>query len=253
MSKKILIVGGSSGLGRQLAVLFARDKHTVAVLARRGQLLTELQLELPGLLIKQADISAEGINEIIGELIAELKGLDIIIIAASIIQFNPSLAPLPENETVKVNVTAFTKILSTAWQYFKSAGGGQIVGITSIAAARGNKMAPAYHASKAFQSIYLESLRVKAKHEQNNICITELVPGYMDTEMGKGERMFWVSSVSKAGRQSFRAIQSRKKRAFIGKRWWFVYHFQRFLPIFIYDWVVNGKWKLTKSSKRTTQ
>ena len=243
MSKKILIIGGSSGLGRQLAILFAREKNTVAVLARRGQLLTELKLELPGLIIRQADISTENITGIIGELITELQGLDIIIIAASIIHFNKTLAPDLENETVSVNVNGFTKIVTTAWQYFKSAGSGQIVGISSIAAARGNKNAPAYHASKAFQSVYLESLRVRARHEKNNISITELVPGYMKTDMGKGERLFWVASVDKAGRQSYRAILKKRKRAFISKRWWFVYHIQRLLPIFIYDWLMNRKWK----------
>lgn len=246
MSKKILIVGGSSGLGRQLAILFARDKNTVAVLARRGQLLTELKLELPGLIIRQGDISSENISGIIGELIAELKGLDIIIIAASVVHFNKTLAAEQEKDTISVNVNGFTKIVTTAWQYLASSGGGQIVGISSIAAARGNKQAPAYHASKAFQSIYLESLRVRARHEKNNIIVTELVPGYMATEMGKGERLFWIATVDKAGRQSYSAILKKRKRAFITKRWWFVYHIQRLLPIFIYDWVVNAKWKLMK-------
>jgi short-subunit dehydrogenase len=167
-----------------------------------------------------------------------------VILAASIINFNINLLTEPEIETIDTNVLGYTKVLITAWQYFKEKGNGHIVGITSIASARGNKIAPAYHASKAFQSIYLESLRVKTKYEKNNIIVTELTPGYINTAMGKGERLFWVAPLEKAARQAKKAIEKKKARAFITKRWWFVYHFQRLLPIFIYDRIVNKKWKL---------
>ncbi len=243
MNKKVLIIGGSSGLGRQLATVYASKGYTVGVLARRGHLLTELKNEYPSIIIQQADIAEASIGEVVGQMIGTMKGLDIVILSASIIHINTELTPLPEEETISINVTGYTRIITTAWPYLKSAGGGQIVGITSIAGARGNKWAPAYHASKAFQSVYLESLRIKAKHENNNIRITELIPGYMNTQMAKGDRKFWVASVEKAARQSYMAIQRNKKRAFITKRWWLVYHVQRLLPIFIYDWVSNGKWK----------
>lgn len=247
MSKKILIVGGSSGLGRQLAVLYASEGCEVGVMGRREKLLAELRQLFPGkIFIKKADIADETISQSLNELITNLNGVDIIIVAASVVNFNTDLLPNPETETININVKGYTRVLTAAWQYFKEKGRGHIVGITSIAAARGNKVAPAYHASKAFQSIYLESLRVKAKYEKNDIVIAELIPGYIDTDMGKGDRMFWVASLTKAARQAKRAIEKKKSRAFITKRWWFVYHVQRLLPIFIYDSVVNGSWKLKR-------
>jgi len=246
MSKKVLIIGGSSGLGRQLAIRFARNGDTVAVIARRGQLLTELKLEIPSIIIRQADIRDEKITDIMGQVLTELNGLDILVVAASIVQFTSELVSTSEADTLAVNVGGFHKIICTAWQYLKSTEGGQIVGITSIAAARGNKQAPAYHASKSFQSSYLESLRVKARFEKNNIAVTELIPGYMDTAMGKGDRMFWVISAEKAAKLAFRAIKKKKKRAFIPRRWWWTWKIQRMLPIFMYDKIVNAKWKLKK-------
>lgn len=247
MNKKIIIVGASSGLGRRLAEIYASKGCDVGVIARRENLLTELQQLFPAqLFIKKADIADENISQSLNELIGGMKGADVIIVAASIINFNNDLLPGPETETIDINVKGYTNVLTAAWQYFKEKGSGHIVGITSIAAARGNKVAPAYHASKAFQSIYLESLRVKAKSAENNIAVTELIPGYIDTAMGKGDRMFWVASLDKAARQVERAIEKKKARAFISKRWWFVYHVQRFLPIFIYDSVVNGSWKLKR-------
>jgi short-subunit dehydrogenase len=247
MSKKVLIVGGSSGLGRQLAELYAAEGCKVGIIGRRENLLIELQERFPEqIVIKKADIADDTINAALHDLISNLDGVDIIIAAASVINFNTDLNPALEEETIAVNVKGYTNVVTTAWNYFKEKGSGQIVGITSIAAARGNKMAPAYHASKSFQSIYLESLRVKSKFEKNTISITELIPGYIDTAMGKGDRMFWVSSLSKAGSQAKKAIDKKRQRAFISKRWWFVYHIQRFLPIFIYDSVVNGSWKLKR-------
>lgn len=247
MSKKILIVGASSGLGRRLAELYASEGWKVGALARRENLLSELQKLFPGMIfIKKADIADKNISQFIKELIETLNGIDIIIVAASIIHFNKDLQSESEEETIAINVKGYTNVLNTAWQYFKEKGIGHIVGVTSIAAARGNKIAPAYHASKSFQSIYLESLRIKAKHEKNGIVVTELTPGYINTEMGKGERMFWVASLDKAARQAKKAIEKKKSRVFITKRWWFIYHIQRFLPIFIYDSVVNGSWKLKR-------
>jgi short-subunit dehydrogenase len=246
MSRKVLIIGGSSGLGRQLAMRFARNGDAVAVVARRGQLLTELKLEIPSIIIRQADIRDEKITDIMGQLFAEMNGLDILIVAASIVQFSNELTATSETDTVATNVGGFYNIICTAWQYLKSTGGGQIVGITSIAAARGNKQAPAYHASKSFQSSFLESLRVKARHEKNRITVTELIPGYMDTAMGKGDRLFWIVSPEKAARLAFRAINNKKKRAFIPGRWWWTWKIQRMMPIFLYDKIVNAKWKLKK-------
>ncbi len=247
MNKKVLIVGGSSGLGRRLSELYATEGYNVGVIARREDMLIELQQLFPEkIFIKKADITDANISLLVKELIATLNGLDIIIVAASIINFNNELLPEPEQETIAINVKGYINVLTTAWQYFKEKGQGQIVGITSIAAARGNKVAPAYHASKSFQSIYLESLRIKAKYEKNGITVTELTPGYINTAMGKGERMFWVATVDKAAQQAKKAIEKKRARAFITKRWWIIYHIQRFLPIFIYDSVVNGSWKLKR-------
>lgn len=249
MNKKIVIIGASSGLGKRLAELYANKDCEVGIIGRRENLLTELAQLYPGKICKRkADIADENIEQHIRELITALNGVDIIIVAASIINFNTDLLHQPELETIDVNVKGYTKVLGIAWQYFKEKGNGHIVGITSIAAARGNKLAPAYHASKAFQSVYLESLRVKAKYEKNNIVITELIPGYIDTAMGRGDRLFWVTPPDKAARQAIKAIEKKRARAFITKRWWFVYQVQRFLPIFIYDSIVNGSWKF-KSKK----
>ena len=245
MSKKIIIVGATSGLGKKLAELYGEEGCQLGLIGRRETLLKEIETKYPGQVkFKSADIKEADISTHINELIREMNGADIIIITASVVHFNTSLSPEPEINTILINVKGYVQVLNAAWHYFKQKGSGHIVGVTSIAAARGNKIVPAYHASKAFQSSYLESLRIKSKYEKNNIIVTELIPGYIDTGMGKGDRLFWVSSVEKAARLSKKAIAAKKARAFIPGKWGIVYRIQKFLPTFIYDKLINGSWKL---------
>lgn len=248
MQKKILIIGGTSGLGKRLAELYAAEKCLVGIAGRRQHLAESVRQQFPGHIhVLQADVGKDDIAQRLPLFINEMGGIDLCIITASIVEFNESLSAERELNTIAVNVKGFVSVLNVVWHYFVQKGGGHIVGVTSVAAARGNKLAPAYHASKAFESVYLESLRVKAKHEKNNIIITELVPGYMDTAMAKGERMFWVAPVDKAARQAKNAIVKKKQRAFIGKRWWFVYQAYRFMPSFLYYRIVNSRITLQKS------
>lgn len=247
MNKKILIIGGSSGLGKKLAELYAADGCQVGIVGRREYLLKEIREQFPGnIRILTADISHQDIDRQINEFIRSMDGVDIMIITASIVEFNKELSAEPELNTIATNISGFTRIINSAWHYFNKKGGGQIVAVTSIAAARGNKQAPAYNASKAYQSSYLEGLRLKAKHEKNNILFTELIPGYMDTAMGKGDRLFWVAPIDKAAHQAKKAIRKKRRRVFITKRWWLVYHIQRILPGLISDLILNSSWKLKR-------
>ena len=242
MYNKILIVGGSSGLGRRLAEMYAGEGSKVLIVARREHLLKEIQQQFPNQInILQADISDKNISSILTNAIDKNDGIDLCIITASVVTFNPDLILAEEINTVDINV------VNAAWHYFKQKGFGHIAGITSLAAARGNKIVPAYHASKAFQSIYLESLRIKAAFEKNNIIITELIPGYIDTAMGQGTRRFWVASVDKAARQVKKALERKRNRAFITKRWWVVYKVFRYLPYIVYTGIVNSKISFQKS------
>jgi short-subunit dehydrogenase len=217
----------------------------VGIIGRRENLLHDIKQQFPdNIEILKADISEDNIQDELINLINRMGGMDVFILTASIGEFNEELSIEKELKTVDINVKGYTSALNTAWHYFNQKGNGHIVAVTSIAAARGNKAAPAYNASKAFQSNYIEGLRVKSKYEKNKVIITELIPGYIDTAMGKGDRMFWVATLDKAARQSKRAIDKKRTRAFITKRWWLIYCTLRFLPIFIYDLFINASWKL---------
>jgi short-subunit dehydrogenase len=109
--------------------------------------------------------------------------------------------------------------MTFAYGYFEKHPPGQIVGISSVAALRGNPLAPAYNASKAYQSNYLQSLRIKSRKAGKDIRVTEIRPGFVDTDMAKGDKLFWVASPEKAALLMYKAIIRKKRVAYISRRW----------------------------------
>lgn len=246
-TQTVLIIGGTSGLGRRLAELYAAEGNQVGIIGRRKHLLEEIA-EKTSIRSFPLDIAEAESAFKLQHIITELGGIDLLIIAASIVEFNPALLFETEQRTIQVNVLGFAAAMNAGFQYFLGKGAGHLVAITSIAAARGNKTAPAYNASKAFQSSYTEGVRLKLREQNKKIAVTEIIPGYIDTQMAKGDRLFWMASLQKAAIQTKRAIAQKKERAFISKRWIIVYKIYRFLPSFFYTALINSRIKLQQKS-----
>jgi short-subunit dehydrogenase len=99
---------------------------------------------------------------------------------------------------------------------------------------RGEGIAPAYNASKAYQINYTEGLRKKAAKLSYPIHITDIRPGFVDTAMAKGEGLFWVTPLQKAVQQIYRAIFRKRKVVYISRRWRYVAMLLRIMPASIY-------------------
>jgi short-subunit dehydrogenase len=235
--KKVIIIGASSGIGRELARILVKNNYMVGITGRRENLLIELQKENPAQFIYRAfdirDLSKTAKN--LRELVRELKGLDLFVVSSGVGYLNPELDAELEFRTIDTNITAFTDLVTYAFRYFRDHKGGHIVGITSIGALRGNKSAPAYNASKAYQSNYLEGLRQKAKSLNVPIYITDIKPGYVATDMAKGEGLFWVATPEKAANQIYRAIRLKKRKAYVTKRWRLFAILLKFFPGTLYE------------------
>jgi len=234
---KAIVMGASSGMGKELAIILSTNNYIVGLAARRLNLLEELQKELPGKsYIKQIDISnfADAEKEF-RELIADMEGVDLVIISSGYGDINPQLKWDIEKETIDVNVAGFTLIAGIAFQYFMEKGKGHLAAISSVAALRGNRSDPAYSASKAYVSNYLEGLRQRALRSRKPITITDLKPGFVKTPMSKGGKLFWLATAEEAAEQIFDAIRGKKKLAYITKRWRLIAWILKVAP----DWLYN--------------
>jgi short-subunit dehydrogenase len=222
-------------IGGELARLLSEHGYELGLTGRRIEVLRNLQGRLagPGIL-KEIDLTAQGAATVVQELIGELGGLDLFVICAGVGFINPDLDWLPEKQTIDVNVTGFAAALNVAFRHFLRQGSGQVVGITSVAAIRGTGDCPAYNASKAFESIYLDGLRQKVCKSRLPITVTEIQPGFVDTPMAQGDQVFWVAPPEKAARQIYAAIKARRDHAYITRRWRLVAWLLKAIPRRLY-------------------
>ena len=238
MSKKVIIVGSTSGMGKRIAELYAENGWRVGITGRRQDLLDELKQKYPGLVESECfDITKNENISKLQSLIQKLGGLDVLLISAGGGETSNDLSWELDKWMVDINVNAFIEIANWAFNYFMNQGYGQMAVISSIASYRGNSQAPAYSASKAFQSIYFEGLALKARKarlSKKNITVTCIEPGFVDTKMAKSNKLFWLVPVDKAARQIILGIERKKRKVFISRRWKIIAWILKLLPYSIY-------------------
>lgn len=220
MMKNALIIGATSGIGKELAKLLVADNYKVVITGRREKLLQQIKETNPDkYIVKVQDVTnLKSCEVLFSELENELKTIDLIVFSSGVGNPNYELEWDKELPTLETNVIAATKIYGLAYNLFRKQGYGHLVGISSIASIRGNRHVPAYFASKAFQANYLESLWMKGKRSKADIVVTDIQPGFVDTSMAIG-KTFWMSTTKKATKQIYSAIKKKKKKAYITKRW----------------------------------
>ena len=218
--KNALIIGASSGIGRELAKLLTEDDYNVIITGRRGQLLEEIKATNPEkFVVKIHDVNDLDSSDVLFDTLKnEFKSIDLIVYSSGVGNPNYELEWEKELPTLQTNIMAATKIYGLAYNFFRKQGYGHLVGISSIASIRGNRHVPAYFASKAFQANYLESLWMKGKRSKAEIYVTDIQPGFVDTPMAIG-KTFWMASTEKATRQIYTAIKQKRKKVYITKRW----------------------------------
>lgn len=235
--KKAIVIGASSGIGYELAKILFRNNYSVGVAARRVHLLEELRARTGhDLCIERIDVSdVKSAEDTLKKLIEKMGGMDLLVISAGTGYINDELDWTLENDTIKTNVAGFAAMVNVAAKYFIEKGSGHLIGISSIAALRGGGQAPAYNASKAFQSNYLEGLRQKVRKLGLPITITDVKPGYVKTDMAKGYNIFWAAEADKAAMQIYMAILRKKSNIYITRRWRVIAWLIKSLPRFIYE------------------
>jgi short-subunit dehydrogenase len=233
--KKIIIVGATSGIGREMARLYAGEGHLVGATGRRQELLYSLQLEYPNQIVTECfDTTAPGATTHLESLTRKMGGLDMLVYSAGWGEIMDSLDWAVDKGTVDVNVNGFLEAMHYGWRLFTAQGHGHLVTLSSIASIRGNRHSPAYSASKAFQSIYFEGLYIKARRMNIPLFLTDVQPGFVDTKMAKGPGRFWVAPADKAARQIVRAIDRRRWRVYITHRWWIIAKIAKWIPAWLY-------------------
>jgi NAD(P)-dependent dehydrogenase (short-subunit alcohol dehydrogenase family) len=191
--KKVMVTGGSRGIGRATALAFAEKGARVAVVFKDNHQAAQGTLDaLPGKghVAIAADLRDPAAAEkLIAQAVDALGGLDILVNNAGI--FVPHRIDQVDYETwqrawhdiMDINLHAIANLCYWAVHYMKDHNGGRIVNVSSRGAFRGEPEYPAYGASKAALNSFSQSLaQYVARH---NIYVGVVAPGFVSTDMAK--------------------------------------------------------------------
>ena len=231
--KKAIIIGASSGIGKGISLELLKKKYKIGISARREERLDEIKKISPeNVLVKVFDSSTEKNDVLLDYFINKLDGVDLIIYCSGIGILNKELEYDIEKKVNNLNVSGFTQVVTYAYNYFLKKGSGHIVNISSIASEIGNGIAPSYNASKAFQANYLQGLRFKSTKLKLPIFLTDVRPGFVDTDilMGNKDKLLWVAPLDKACKQIVNGIDRKSKVLYITRRWKIISLLIKILP-----------------------
>jgi short-subunit dehydrogenase len=253
--RKAIVVGASSGMGREVARLLLNDGWTVGLVARRGALLESLATEyivedhsseaiedrpsegrsMGHAIVREIDVTADDADVILRQLIDEMGGIDLYFHAAGVGWQNHELEKQKELRTVAVNGMGFARMVGEVYRYFASVGHGQIAVISSIAGTKGLGPAPAYSATKAFENVYLQALEQQARTRGLDIYFTDIRPGFVRTALiDDGTHYPMVLDPVRVAKRIVAAIYARKHVVVIDWRWGMLTCLWRLLPNWIW-------------------
>lgn len=186
--KVAVITGASRGIGRTLALAFAREGADLVLAARTAEALAELAAEVEALgrraLAVPTDVTDEAQVKALFQATAEtFDGLDVLVNNAGAGAFRPIHGtPLRTWEwLMAVNATSTFLCTKHAWRLLQRRGGGSIINIASLAGTRAYPMYAAYSASKWAQIGLTKAAAEEGKPYR--IRVNAIAPGKVDTPM----------------------------------------------------------------------
>ncbi|HKS21965.1 MAG TPA: SDR family NAD(P)-dependent oxidoreductase [Thermoanaerobaculia bacterium] len=202
---RAIITGASSGIGAALARELSRRGWSLALLARRAELLEQLvsELKTPAVALPADVTDRDAVRDAVRRG-AEALGGDFDLAVANAGISVPTWATkfnLDDAERIlRVNVLGMFYLFDAAIPAMLERGSGRFAGIASIAGLRGLPSASVYSASKAAMQAFLEASRVELG--QRGVGVTIVNPGWVETpiiEKYKGPIPF-VMKADKAAR-----------------------------------------------------
>jgi short-subunit dehydrogenase len=238
---RAVITGASSGIGLELARELAKRGWTLALLARRTDLIEQLARELPQAVAVGCDVTdAASVRDTVRRAEMALGGPFDLAVANAGVSIHGHAAKFKIDDAeqiIRVNILGMMYLFDAVIPSMVERRSGRFAGVASLAGLRGLPTSSVYSASKAAMQAFLEAVRVELA--PYGVGVTVVNPGFVATPMT--EKMPFVPFLMKSDRAA-RIIADGLER---GKR---VIEFPRptsmamrvarFLPDALYDRIV---------------
>ena len=207
--KVALVTGGGTGIGRSIALAFARAGAKIAIAGRRVEKLEETHGEIQALggdgLVVPCDVAnAEDAERAVRETVAAFGNLNVLVNSAGVLHVS-TIEAMSEEEwerLMAINLKGPFLMCRAALGAFRRGGGGTIVNIGSVLGLIGMKDRAAYCASKGGLTLLTKAIALDHAHEHvraNCICPsiveTELVAGLFAAEDGEALRKARIAGI----------------------------------------------------------
>ena len=231
---KAIIVGATSGIGHEVAVLLIKKGWNVGVCGRRTDELNELKQLSPNQVFPMTlDVTKDDAVSKFVSLANEMNGIDLYLHISGIGFQNKELDIEKELNTVETNTKGFTRMLNAAFHYFQEhpEHKGHIACVSSIAGTKGLGAAPSYSASKAYCNTYMEALEQLANIKKLSINFTDIRPGFVDTELLKGDYKYpMLMKPQNVAKAIVNGLEKKKRVVTIDWRYRIMVFFWRLIP-----------------------
>lgn len=233
---KAIIIGATSGIGQEVAKLLVKQGWRIGIAGRREEALRKFQQTCPVQIeIMPIDVTREDAPSLLQSLIEKVGGMDLFFLSSGIGKQNPDLLPEIEINTARTNVEGFIRMVTAAFDYFRTKGRGHIAVISSIAGTKGLGVAPAYSATKRFQNTYIDALAQLAHMEHLDIRFTDIRPGFVATDLLKDGKYPMLMQSGRVAQHIMKALKKKKRVTVIDGRYRLLVFFWRLIPRWIWE------------------
>lgn len=185
--KTAIITGAGSGIGRAIAIAFAREGANIALVGRRKEKLEETAKAAAGSsLIVPSDVSQSSqIDQIIEKTAQHFGGIQVLVNNAGLLHPGTAeqITESQWDETFNVNVKGLWLLSRAVLPSLRKSSGGSIINIASVLGINGVRLRAAYAASKG--AVVLLTKCMAIDHGPEQIRVNAICPAFVETELSE--------------------------------------------------------------------